>query len=88
MVVKIRLQRCGQPKKPFYRIVVIDSRRQRDAQPIEYVGHYNPLDKDNIGRINNQRVAYWVQCGAKLSARVDSILKKLKERQVGQEGEL
>ena len=80
MVVKIRLQRGGRPKKPFYRIVVIDSRRQRDSQPIEYIGHYNPLEENNIGVINNQRLTYWLKCGAKPSERVSSILKKLKER--------
>ncbi len=89
MAVRIRLQRCGKPKKPFYRIVVIDSRRQRDSQPIEYIGHYNPLiEEGNIGTVNNQRLTYWLKCGAKLSERVNSILKKFKEYQVKQEGEL
>jgi small subunit ribosomal protein S16 len=87
LAVRIRLQRCGQPKKPSYRIVVIDSRRQRDSQPIEYLGHYNPLTKEgNIGTVNNERLTYWLNCGAKLSDRVNSILKKFKECQAKQEG--
>ena len=85
MAVKIRLQRCGKPKNPSYRIVVIDSRKQRDSQPIEHIGHYNPLEDNKIGVIDKQRFSYWLKHGAKPSERVNSILKKLKERQIGQE---
>jgi small subunit ribosomal protein S16 len=86
LAVKIRLKRCGKPKNPSYRIVVIDSRKQRDSQPIEQLGHYSPLKKDNLGVIDNERLAYWLKCGAKPSDRVHSIVKKLKERKPGQEG--
>ena len=87
MSVKIRLQRCGRPKKPSYRIVVIDSKRQRDSKPIEFIGHYNPMDDKNIGAVDSSRVDYWLKNGAKPSDRVSSILKKLKVKAEPKEGE-
>jgi len=55
----------GKRKQPFYRIVVIDSRRSRDGKYIESVGHYNPRDKKLI--VNKERVDYWLSKGAQPS---------------------
>jgi len=84
LAVKIRLQRTGKPKKPFYRIVAVDSRSSRDLKAIELLGHYDPMDKENAGVIDNQRLSYWLKCGAQTSDGVGSILKKLKDTQVKQ----
>ncbi len=61
-MVKIRLKRIGQRNRPFYRIVVADSRRSRDGKYIEAVGYYNPKTKQLT--INKQRVEYWLSKGA------------------------
>ena len=73
MPVKIRLSRAGAKKRPFYRIVVADSRRSRDGKFIERIGIYNPmLEKNNPNRvkINDERAKYWVDKGAQPSDRV------------------
>lgn len=61
-MVKIRLKRIGQRNRPFYRIVVADSRRSRDGKYIEAVGYYNPKTKHLT--INKERVEYWLSKGA------------------------
>lgn len=80
-MVTIRLSRGGAKKRPFYSIVVQDSRRSRDGRFIERVGFYNP---DAVGqeeglRLNQERIEYWVSKGAQLSDRVASILKNSKK---------
>ncbi|MEO0091123.1 MAG: 30S ribosomal protein S16 [candidate division WOR-3 bacterium] len=61
-MVKIRLKRIGQRNRPFYRIVVADSRRSRDGKYIESVGYYNPKTKHLT--LNKERVEYWLSKGA------------------------
>ena len=73
MSLKIRLSRGGAKKRPFYRVVVADSRSPRDGRFIERIGSYNPmLKKDDTDRfvVNEDRVKYWVGVGAKPSDRV------------------
>jgi len=74
-VVKIRLARYGRKKRPFYRIVVTDSRKRRDSGWIESVGYYNPLTEPSTIKMDLDRVNYWLGVGAQMSERV----KKLKE---------
>ncbi|MGL4483947.1 MAG: 30S ribosomal protein S16 [Anaerovoracaceae bacterium] len=64
MMVKIRLKRMGAKKKPFYRIVVADSRTQRDGRFIEEIGYYNPLTSPAEININSERAQHWVSEGA------------------------
>ena len=52
MAVKIRLKRLGQKKKPFYRVVVADSRRARDGRFIEEIGYYNPVSEPKVFRVD------------------------------------
>jgi small subunit ribosomal protein S16 len=73
-MVKIRLKRMGKRNQPYYRIVVIDSRRSRDGKYIESVGHYNPRDKNLI--INKERVEYWLSKGAKPSNTAGRLWKR------------
>lgn len=76
MAVKIRMKRMGSKKRPFYRVVVADSRAPRDGRFIEELGYYNPIDKDKTFSINAERVAYWMGTGAKPSETVEKLLKK------------
>ena len=77
-MVVIRLARGGAKKRPFYNIVVADSRNRRDGRFIERVGFYNPIANANEEalRIAHDRVAYWSQRGAKLSDTVAMLVKR------------
>jgi len=77
-VVKIRLARFGRKKRPFYRIVVTDSRKRRDSGWIESVGYYNPMTEPATVKMDLDRVNYWLKVGAKMSERVAK-LKKIAE---------
>ena len=80
MPVRIRLSRKGAKKRPFYRIVVADSRRARDGEFIEQIGTYNPmLLKDNPERVklNSDKAKEWIQKGAQPSDRVKLFLSDL-----------
>lgn len=73
MSLRIRLARGGAKKRPFYRIVVADSRRARDGRFIERIGHYNPmLPKDDPNRVqfDTERAKHWLSVGALPSDRV------------------
>ena len=77
MPVRIRLSRKGAKKRPFYRIVVSDSRRSRDGRFIDNIGTYNPmLTKDNPERvkINEDKAREWILKGAQPSDRVKIFL--------------
>ncbi|PVX32431.1 SSU ribosomal protein S16P [Pasteurella langaaensis DSM 22999] len=77
-MVTIRLSRGGAKKRPFYQIVVADSRAPRDGRFIERVGFFNPLAAGNAERlrINLERVNHWVGQGASLSDRVSTLVKE------------
>lgn len=75
-MVKIRLKRIGAHKKPFYRIVVADSRRSRNGKFIEEIGYFNPLtDPDEI-KIDAEAAQKWLANGAQPTERVRSLFKK------------
>jgi small subunit ribosomal protein S16 len=77
-MVVIRLARGGAKKRPFYNVVVADSRNRRDGRFIERVGFYNPMaaEKEEGLRIAEDRVAYWTGQGAKLSDTVAMLVKR------------
>ena len=75
-MVKIRLKRFGAKKNPHYRIVVTDSRRARDGAYIESLGSYNPRGAQDF-TLDESRLQHWVQKGAKVSPRVNSLRKRL-----------
>jgi small subunit ribosomal protein S16 len=77
-MVTIRLSRGGAKKRPFYSIMVADSRKSRDGRFIERVGFFNPraTGQEEGLRVDDDRVAYWISQGAKPSARVAFLLKK------------
>ena len=64
MAVKIRLKRMGMKGKPFYRIVVADSRTPRDGRFVEEIGYYNPVTDPAEVKVNVERASYWVKNGA------------------------
>ncbi|WP_417689829.1 30S ribosomal protein S16 [Pseudidiomarina sp.] len=76
-MVTIRLQRGGAKKRPFYQMVVTDSRNARDGRFIENVGFFNPLARgqEEKLRIDLERVEHWVGHGATVSERVAKLLK-------------
>lgn len=75
MAVKIRLTRMGRKKKPFYRIVVMDTRAKRDGKYIEKLGIYNPMVNPPEVTIDEERVLYWLGTGAMISDTAKSLLK-------------
>ena len=80
MTVRIRLSRGGAKKRPFYRIVVADSRRSRDGKFIEQIGTYNPmLKKDNPERVkvDSDKAKNWINKGAQPSDRVKIFLSDI-----------
>ena len=77
MAVAIRLSRGGAKKRPYYRIVVADSRAPRDGRYLEQIGVYNPLlakDSPERVKLNEDRIRYWLGVGAKPSDRVHRFL--------------
>ena len=76
MAVKLRLRRMGSKQRPFYRIVVADSRSPRDGRFIEVVGTYNPIDKKNQVTLDEEKVMTWLTKGAQPTDTVKSILAK------------
>jgi small subunit ribosomal protein S16 len=77
MSVVIRLMRAGAKKRPFYRMVAADSRRQRDGRFLEILGHYNPLTKPYEIVVHKDRVESWISKGAQPSEQAASLLRGL-----------
>ena len=76
MATKIRLKRIGRKNKPFYRIVVIDSRKRRDGAAIEELGWYNPIPKEFTFNIKEDRILYWLGEGAQPSDTVMGLFRR------------
>jgi small subunit ribosomal protein S16 len=79
-MLTIRLTRKGRRHRPFYRIVVADSRRARDGRFIEVLGHYDPAPKPAAIKLDTEKIEEWVARGAKLSDTVRSLLKQAKKK--------
>ena len=77
-MVTIRLARGGAKKRPFYHVVVADSRSKRDGRYIERVGFFNPVARgqEERLRLDNDRIQYWFGNGAQATDRVSSLLKE------------
>jgi len=76
MAMKIRLTRMGSKKRPFYRVVALDSATRRDGRPVEYLGHYNPMVEPNEVVLETEKIEKWLAKGAEPSSTVRSLLKK------------
>jgi small subunit ribosomal protein S16 len=80
-MVTIRLSRGGAKKRPFYHVVVTDSRNKRDGRYIERLGFFNPVASGKAERLslNEERIQYWVGHGAQTTDRVTSLLKEFRK---------
>ena len=76
MAVKMRLTRMGDKKSPFYRIVVVDSRKARDAEYIDKIGHYNPIAQPAEVVIDKDKAKDWLSKGVQPTETVRSLLVK------------
>jgi len=74
-MVKIRLRRLGATKRPFYRVVVADSRSPRDGRFIEAIGRYQPMDEPSLVEIDADRALHWLAVGAQPTQQVRQLLK-------------
>jgi len=77
MSVVIRLMRAGAKKRPFFRMVAADSRRQRDGRFLEILGHYNPLTQPFELMVHKDKVEAWLMKGAQPSEQAASLLRSL-----------
>ena len=77
MSVSIRLKRFGTKKRPYYRVVVMDSKEATKGQPLEEIGYYHPVEaEDKQIKINADRASYWLSQGAQPSDTVHSLFLK------------
>lgn len=83
-MVVIRLARGGQKNRPFYHVVVTDSRNSRDGRYIERLGFFNPLARGSEEklRLDDERIEYWRSKGAQPSERVTKLIKDAKKQAV------
>ena len=76
MATKIRLKRIGRRNRPFYRMVVMDSRSRRDGAAIEELGWYNPIDVEHSFSLNDERVIHWLKDGAQTTDAAHKLLRR------------
>ena len=77
-MVKIRLQRAGAKKAPFYHIVVADSRSPRDGRIVEQIGTYDPMTNPATIKLDKEKVEAWIKKGAKPTDTVKALIEKAK----------
>ena len=73
-MLKLRLKRIGRKRSPAYRLVIMENTSRRDGRPVEEVGYYNPISKESHFEI--EKIQKWLNCGAKPTQVVSSLLKK------------
>ncbi len=76
MATKIRLKRIGRRNRPFYRLVVMDSRKRRDGAAIEELGWFNPIEADKSYSLNEDRILHWMKLGAQTSEAAHGLMKR------------
>lgn len=77
-MVKIRLQRAGAKKAPYYHIVVADSRSPRDGRIVEQIGSYDPMTNPATIKLDKEKVEKWIKNGAKPTDSVKALIEKAK----------
>ena len=78
-MLAIRLRRTGSKKRPFFRVVVTDSRTARDSSFVEVLGHYNPRTKPETLKLNHERLDHWLKAGATPSDTVRTLVARMPE---------
>ena len=76
-MLAIRMRRMGSKKRPYFRVVVIDSRSARDSSFVEVLGHYNPRTKPETLVVDRDRLAHWLKQGARPSDTVRTLVGRL-----------
>ena len=76
-MVVIRLRRAGSKKRPFFRVVVTDSRAARDSSFVEVLGSYNPRTKPETLTINRERLQHWLKAGARPSDTIRTLVARM-----------
>ena len=76
MATKIRLKRIGRRNRPFYRMVVMDSRSRRDGAAIEELGWYNPIDVEHSFSLKEERIIHWLKDGAQTTDAAHKLLRR------------
>ena len=76
MSVKVRMTRSGSKKRPFYRIVAINSDSRRDGRPLEFIGYYNPCTNPGTLSIDAEKLNAWIETGAEMTDTVRTLVKK------------
>lgn len=76
MAVRLRLTRMGRHKRPFYRVVAVDSRMRRDGRFLEVLGTYDPLKEPAVTELKQDRVLEWLQKGAQPTVTVRTLLRR------------
>jgi small subunit ribosomal protein S16 len=76
-MLAIRLRRAGSKNRPFYRVVVTESRSAREGRFVEVLGSYNPRTKPETLNIDRERLAHWLKAGAKASDTVRTLVDRL-----------
>ena len=79
MATKIRLQRMGAKKKPFYRIVVADERKARDGKVLEFIGTYDPRAEPPAIKLDLEKVDSWIGKGAQATDAMKSIIRRARK---------
>jgi small subunit ribosomal protein S16 len=85
-MVKIRLRRVGARKRPFYRIVAIDSRAARGGRALEFLGTYDPTTDPERITLEGERITHWRSQGAQLTPTVRSLLRRAQRSQPAEGG--
>ena len=76
MSVKVRMTRSGSKKRPFYRIVAINSDARRDGRPLDFIGYYNPCTNPGTLNIDAEKLNAWIEKGAEMTDTVRTLVKK------------
>jgi len=86
-MVKIRLQRAGAKKRPFYRVIAIDERRQRDGRALEFLGTYNPMVEPPEIKLDVEAIDRWKGKGAQVTDAVRGLLRRFRKASAASAGE-
>ena len=76
-MLAIRMRRAGSKNRPFFRIVVTESKSARDGRFVEVLGHYNPRTKPEVVTVDRERLAHWLASGARPSDTVRTLIDRL-----------
>lgn len=76
MAMKLRLTRMGSKKRPFYRLVAVNSENRRDGRALEYLGYYNPMTEPAVIKLDEENIRKWIDKGAKPTDTVKSLFKQ------------